>query len=182
MSSDPPFFHTAYIALGSNMGDRLHHLRAAIADLAQLGTVADVSSFYETGPVGNVLQPDFVNAVAELRTELQPEALMAELLRLERAHGRDRANSPPKGPRTIDLDLLSFEDVVLDTPGLTLPHPAMAERAFVLVPLAEIAPHWRHPWSGKPIAQLLAELPQDVKSKRPGGPKIRKMSLPVQST
>ena len=149
---------TAYIALGSNLGDREGTLRSAIAALRQLGSVDAISSFYETAPVGLVEQPDFLNAVIALRTALPPQELMAALLRIEQQHGRDRSVSVPKGPRTLDLDLLSYGDVVMETPALTLPHPSMAERRFVLAPLTEIAPQWRHPISGKSAATLLLEL------------------------
>lgn len=174
MAPAHPSLHIAYIALGSNLGDRAAHLRAAIASLANLGVVSTVSSFYETTPVGSGMQPDFVNAVVEMHTPLPPEALMTDLLRLEVLQGRDRTSSPPKGPRTLDLDLLSFDDLVMDTPLLTLPHPAMEQRAFVLIPLAEIAPQWRHSVSGKPVARLLAELAQDGHSQPP---KVRKMAV-----
>lgn len=149
---------TAYIALGSNLGDRERTLRSAITALRQLGSVDAVSSFYETAPVGIVEQPDFLNAVVALRTLLPPQELMAALLRIEQQHGRDRSASLAKGPRTLDLDLLSYGDSVTETPTLTLPHPSLAERRFVLAPLTEIAPHWRHPVSGKTAAALLSEL------------------------
>jgi 2-amino-4-hydroxy-6-hydroxymethyldihydropteridine diphosphokinase len=149
---------TAYIALGANLGDRERTLHSAIASLRQLGSVAAVSSFYETAPVGMVEQPDFLNAVVALRTALPPQQLMVVLLRIEQQHGRDRSASVPKGPRTLDLDLLSYGDVMMETPTLTLPHPSLAERRFVLVPLTEIAPQWRHPVSGKTAADLLAEI------------------------
>ena len=174
--------HIAYIALGSNLGDRAAHLRAAIAGLAKLGVVSRASSFYETAPVGSVTQPDFVNAVVELQTPLQPETLMMDLLRLEVLQGRDRARSPPKGPRTLDLDLLSFDDLVMDTPLLTLPHPAIGQRAFVLVPLAEIAPQWTHPLSGKTVAQLIADLSQELNSGQGIVRKMEEARLPMQFT
>jgi len=93
-----------------------------------------------------------------LRTALPPQQLMATLLRIEQQHGRDRSASVPKGPRTLDLDLLSYGDVVMETPTPTLPHPSLVERRFVLVPLTEIAPQWRHPISGKTASDLLAEI------------------------
>jgi 2-amino-4-hydroxy-6-hydroxymethyldihydropteridine diphosphokinase len=148
----------AYIALGSNLGDREGTLRSAIAALREFGSVEAISSFYETAPIGITEQPNFLNAVVALRTALPPEELMAALLRIEQQHGRDRSASVPKGPRTLDLDLLSYGDNVMETPTLTLPHPSLAERRFVLAPLAEIAPQWRHPVSGKTAAALLSEL------------------------
>ena len=151
---------SAYIALGSNLGDREGTLRSAVDALRQLGSVDAISSFYETAPVGLVEQPDFLNAVIALRTALPPQELMAALLRIEQQHGRDRSVSVPKGPRTLDLDLLSYGDVVMETPTLTLPHPSLAERRFVLVPLTEFAPQWRHPVNGKTAAILLSELSQ----------------------
>jgi 2-amino-4-hydroxy-6-hydroxymethyldihydropteridine diphosphokinase len=150
----------AYIALGSNLGDRERTLRSAIASLRELGSVEAISSFYETAPVGLVEQPDFLNAVVALRTALPSQGLMAALLRIEQQHGRDRSSSVPKGPRTLDLDLLSFGDAVVETPTLTLPHPSLAKRRFVLVPLMEVAPQWRHPVTGKTAAILLSELSQ----------------------
>ncbi len=148
----------AYIALGSNLGYREGTLRSAIAALREFGSVEAISSFYETAPIGITEQPNFLNAVVALRTALPPEELMAALLRIEQQHGRDRSASVPKGPRTLDLDLLSYGDNVMETPTLTLPHPSLAERRFVLAPLAEIAPQWRHPVSGKTAAALLSEL------------------------
>ncbi|MHB1958552.1 MAG: 2-amino-4-hydroxy-6-hydroxymethyldihydropteridine diphosphokinase [Acidobacteriaceae bacterium] len=168
----------AYIALGSNLGDRERTLRSAIAALRHLGTVEAASSFYETAPVGLVAQPDFLNAVVALRTELPPEELMAALLRIEQQHGRDRSASVPKGPRTLDLDLLSYADVTMETPTLTLPHPSLAERRFVLAPLKEIAPQWRHPVSGKTATELLAALPPAAEESRPS---VRKMATPKPS-
>jgi 2-amino-4-hydroxy-6-hydroxymethyldihydropteridine diphosphokinase len=152
----------AAIALGSNLasvwGDRAANLREAIARVMMLGEVRGVSSFYDTEPVGTAEQPNFLNGAMLLETGLEPLELMRALLGIERAMGRDRASAPAKGPRIIDLDLLLMDDVVLHSGELTLPHPAMAERRFVLEPLAEIAPAMVDPLSGRTVARLLARL------------------------
>jgi len=158
MTTQLPQLATAYIALGSNIGDREEHLRSAITALNQIGNVTEISSFYETEPVGAIPQPDFLNAAVQLQTQQKPEELLSALLRIEQQHGRDRTASPPKGPRKLDLDFLSYDGIVLETPTLTLPHPALEQRRFVLAPLAEIAPEWQHPVSGKTSTQLLKEL------------------------
>jgi len=152
----------AAIALGSNLaspaGDRAANLHEAVKRVGGLGQVCAVSSFYSTAPVGFIDQPDFLNAALLLETELEPLELMRALLAIERAMGRDRTTAVVKGPRILDLDLLLMEDVVLATPELTLPHPAMAERRFVLEPLAEIGPAMVDPLSGHTVAQMLATL------------------------
>ncbi len=153
----------AYLSLGSNIGDRAHQLRAAIARLAEIGRVVAVSSFYETEPVELTDQPWFLNCAVALETAANAEQLMAALLHIEQDMGRQRTQK--NGPRTIDIDILLFGDLVTNSPALTVPHPAMHQRRFVLEPLAEIAPHARHPVLKKTVGELLAELPsgQDVR-------------------
>lgn len=149
----------AAIALGSNLpssfGDRAANLQEALRRLESLGHVLAVSSFHDTDPVGYEAQPRFLNAAALLETELLPLDLLRELLAIEHAMGRDRLTAPPKGPRVIDLDLLLCGEAILTTPELTLPHPAMHERRFVLAPLSEIAPEMQHPVLHRSIASLL---------------------------
>jgi 2-amino-4-hydroxy-6-hydroxymethyldihydropteridine diphosphokinase len=148
---------TAYLSLGSNLGNREEWLREAIHRLEKLGRVSAVSSFYETEPVEFTAQPWFLNCVVVLSSELAAAELLDGLLAMERAMGRRRDQS--KGPRTIDLDLLLYGSLVLDEPGLTLPHPALHARRFVLEPLAEIAPGAVHPLLKKTARELLDELP-----------------------
>jgi 2-amino-4-hydroxy-6-hydroxymethyldihydropteridine diphosphokinase len=145
----------AAIALGSNLGNREQNLYEAIGRVADLGTVAGVSTFYDTEPVGYLDQPRFLNGALLLETGLEPLALLRHLLAIELAMGRDRISVAPKGPRVIDLDLIFYADLVLQTAELTLPHPAMHERAFVLAPFAELAPDWCHPGLGKTVRELL---------------------------
>jgi 2-amino-4-hydroxy-6-hydroxymethyldihydropteridine diphosphokinase len=149
----------AFIAIGSNLGDREATIRAALAELdsAEGVEVVAVSSLEETDPVGYVEQPRFLNGAAELRTELGPRALLELLLAVEARHGRDRSASPPQGPRTLDLDLLLYDAERLAEPGLQVPHPRLHERLFVLRPLAELDPALEVPGKG-PIQGLLAGL------------------------
>jgi len=144
----------AYIALGANIGDPASTLRAAFGALANLpdSRLVRCSSLYRTAPVGIVDQPEFVNAVCLLETTMEPQALLAELLNIEFRFGRQRGEK--NGPRTLDLDLLLYDDRRLEFPELTLPHPRLHLRAFVLQPLAEIAPALRLPGRG-PIAAWL---------------------------
>ena len=151
----------AYIALGSNLEQPQRQLQAGLDALARLPDTQLIaqSSFYRSAPVGYVNQPDFVNAVAALRTSLEPRALLDALLAIEREHGRER--DFPNAPRTLDLDIALYGERVIIEPGLTVPHPRMQQRAFVMVPLAEIAPDARVPGLGR-VRDLLAGV--DVKS------------------
>lgn len=147
----------AYIALGSNLGDKEKNLRRALLLLTQQGVeIVRVSSFLSTEPYGVTDQPQFLNAVACVRTSLAPLALLDVLLATELAMGRVRLRH--WGERNIDLDLLLYEDVVLDLPRLHLPHPDMQNRDFVLLPLAEIAPELKHPTLQKTIWELKKDL------------------------
>ena len=149
---------TVYLSLGTNLGDRAANLRAAIAAFAKLGEVRAVSSFYETEPVEMARQPWFLNCAVELETELMPRQLLAALLDIERNMGRQRRRLP-KGPRIIDIDILLFGNSIVETRGLTIPHPAMHERRFVLEPLAEIAPEARHPALKKSVSEVKNAMP-----------------------
>jgi 2-amino-4-hydroxy-6-hydroxymethyldihydropteridine diphosphokinase len=146
-----------YLSLGSNVGERELHLREAITRLGTAGHIIAVSSFYETEPVEFTEQAWFLNCAVGLETSQSPLELMKTALQIERELGRVRDQK--KGPRTIDIDILLFGDTVIDSPELTIPHPAMQQRRFVLEPLAEIAPEARHPVLKKTVRELLEELP-----------------------
>lgn len=148
----------AYLSLGSNVGDRAAYLRDAIARLQSAGHVVAVSSFYETEPVEFTQQPWFLNCAVALETAKMPKQLLSALLRIERQMGRRRIQK--KGPRTIDIDILLFGNAAMDSAQLTIPHPAMHERRFVLEPLAEIAPEARHPVLSKTIREMCNALPK----------------------
>jgi 2-amino-4-hydroxy-6-hydroxymethyldihydropteridine diphosphokinase len=153
---------TAYIGMGANLaswaGEPEATLAAAELRIESMGRVVCRSSLYSTEPVGFAGQPRFINAVLALETELEPRDLLNALLALELEFGRDRAEGFANGPRTLDLDILLFGDLTISEPGLEIPHPRLAERAFVLIPLNEIAPYAIDPVSGKTVSQLLQSL------------------------
>jgi 2-amino-4-hydroxy-6-hydroxymethyldihydropteridine diphosphokinase len=146
-----------YLSLGSNLGDTAANLNAAIAGLRTLGDVVAVSSFYETEPVELTAQPWFLNCAIKLNTEKMPKQLMSGILDLEQDMGRRRQQK--KGPRIIDIDILLFGSSIIETKGLTIPHPAMHQRRFVLEPLAEISPEVRHPVFKRTVRELRDALP-----------------------
>ncbi|HET8824116.1 MAG TPA: 2-amino-4-hydroxy-6-hydroxymethyldihydropteridine diphosphokinase [Terriglobales bacterium] len=146
-----------YLSLGSNLDERAANLRIALEKLADLGTVKAVSAFYETEPVGLAAQPWFLNCAAKLDTEKMPRQLITGILNLEQEMGRQLKLK--NGPRIIDIDILLFGTSVIETAGLTVPHPRMHERRFVLEPLAEIAPEVRHPVFKRTIRELRDALP-----------------------
>ena len=149
----------AFVGLGSNLGDREGTLRAAVGRLRSMAAtrVVRVSSLRNTEPVGYVDQPRFLNGAVELETELPARELLDVLLELERGFGRDRSASPPRGPRTLDLDLLLYGGEEIAEPGLEVPHPRLHERRFVLEPLAELDPDLEVPGKG-PVQTLLSRL------------------------
>lgn len=153
--------HTVYIALGTNLGQRLANLRAAIEALTPDVRVLAESHVYETPPWGYEDQPAFLNMVVKAGTDLEPEALLKYLKQLEVELGREQ--NFRWGPRLIDLDILFYDDLILDTPPLVIPHPRLHERAFVLVPLADVAPDLLHPVFQRSVSDLLAEInPQGI--------------------
>ena len=152
--------HPAAIALGSNLGDRRATIAAALRAIEALPRthITRVSDLFETDPVGPGAQGKYLNAAALLTTSLPPRELLDHLLAIERSLGRTRTPHEQWGPRTIDLDLLLYADLILNEPSLTLPHPRMHQRRFVLEPLAQIAPDLTHPILHKPISDLLLSL------------------------
>lgn len=148
-----------YLGLGSNLGERGQNLREALRLLGNDVGIEAVSSFYETDPVGYLDQPDFVNAVCYGNTDLDPREMLDLAMSIESQMGRQP--SFPNGPRLIDIDILAYGGLVLCTPELTIPHPRLAERAFVLAPLAEIAPDWVHPVLGKTARELASAIGYD---------------------
>ena len=150
--------HQVYIGFGSNLGNRLNNCRNAIGALGALPlcSLLKTSSFYETSPVGLVEQPAFINGVVLLETSEDAHWLFRQMLEIENIYGRIRTLK--WGPRSIDLDLLFFDDQIINSPELSVPHPFLHERRFVLEPLNEVAPSLRHPSLGKRVADLLHDL------------------------
>ena len=157
--------HTVYLSAGTNLGDREANLQEAIASLNSHGAVVrKVSSIYETEPVGFRSQPWFLNMALELATDLSPLELIDICQEVEQVHGRLRTFA--NAPRSLDLDILLYDDLVVDTSRLTIPHPRMTQRRFVLVPLAELAPDVLHPILGESISSLLAVCPDTSQVRR----------------
>lgn len=148
--------HIVYLALGSNMGNRLSNLKAAVLNLTPQMTVKQKSSVYETPPWGFIEQDAFLNQVVKVTTYLEPEPLLRHLKRMETALGR--VPNFQNGPRVIDIDILFFDIMIINTPPLVVPHPRLHERAFVLVPLAEIEPDFVHPILQRPINKILEDV------------------------
>ncbi|MBI4761945.1 MAG: 2-amino-4-hydroxy-6-hydroxymethyldihydropteridine diphosphokinase [Chloroflexota bacterium] len=146
--------HTVYLSLGSNLGDRAANLRQAVALLPPQMTVRAKSNIYETPPWGYTEQEAFLNQAVRAETYLEPEPLLKHIKRLEAALGRTETFR--YGPRLIDIDILFYDNLILNTPLLTIPHPHLHERGFVLVPLMDIAPDHVHPLSGKSVREMLA--------------------------
>jgi 2-amino-4-hydroxy-6-hydroxymethyldihydropteridine diphosphokinase len=155
----------SYIGMGGNLaswaGEPQETLAAAVRRLDSLGRVLDRSSLYSTEPVGFTAQPRFMNAIVSLETDLEPAPLLSGLMAIEREFDRDRSAGIANGPRTLDLDILLMDDLEISQPDIEIPHPRLAERAFVLIPLCEIAPELVIPRQGRTAAQLLASLLRD---------------------
>jgi 2-amino-4-hydroxy-6-hydroxymethyldihydropteridine diphosphokinase len=164
-ASDRPVL--AYLSIGSNVGNREPRMREALERLDSAGRVVAVSSFYETEPVEFTEQPWFLNCAAALETSLSPPQLMASILRIEQEMGRRRLQK--KGPRSIDIDILLFGNLIVSSADLTIPHPSMPQRRFVLEPLAELAPQALHPSLNKTILELRDALPPGQTVRRTPG-------------
>lgn len=145
-----------FIGIGSNLGERKSYIRLALEKISSLGKNLCYSHVYRTKPYGETAQPDFLNMVVKMETDLSPETLLEHLLSIETELGRKRTKK--WGPRTIDLDILFYDNLILTTPKLTIPHPDLQNRAFVLKPLMDIDPSFVHPILGKTIAELWENL------------------------
>ena len=157
---------TVYLGLGSNMGDRQQNLERAILLLKQRMRIEEVSSIYDTEPMGKIEQPRFLNMACRAYTRLSPPDLLALLKGVEKKMGRTGKSG---APRPIDIDILLYGNQIIETSELTIPHPRMAERYFVLEPLAEIAPEVAHPVSGKTVKEMLKELKEGKQGTLPMG-------------
>ena len=155
-----PELAIVYLGLGSNIGDRQENLNKALEYLSQRLRLAEVSSVYDTEPVGNPTQPRFLNMVCQVKTMLKPKDLLVLAKGIERKMGR--LPGSPNSPRIIDIDILFYGDEVIKMPELVIPHPRLTHRAFILVPMAEIAPDLVHPVNKKTIKELLKEAKQGV--------------------
>lgn len=151
-----PAEHIVFLSLGSNTGNRLYHLRKATEAIGEIACVMKISSVYETSPVGPIPQNHFLNAAMKIQTTLAPQDLMLHLMQIEESHGRKREIK--WGPRNIDIDILFYDDRILNAAGLVIPHPHYADRKFVIEPLYEIAPQWRCPVRNKTIAEIRRSL------------------------
>ncbi len=159
----------AFLSLGSNIGDRTANIMTAFDRLREIGEIVGISSIYETEPVEFTAQPWFLNCVAKLDTEKMPKQLLTAILKIEQSMGRRRQQK--KGPRIIDIDILLFGNSTIEAEGLTIPHPSLHERRFVLEPLVEIESGLRHPILKRTVRELLAELP--------AGQAVRKIQAPL---
>jgi len=148
--------HKVYLALGSNLGDRNQNLLQALSKLATRMAVTNCSGIYDTAPVGNTRQPRFLNMVCSGETRLTPPELLAFVKDIEIKMGRK--TGPVNSPRPIDIDILFFDNLVMNTPELVIPHPRLTERVFVLLPLSDIAPDFKHPSTGNNILTMLRKL------------------------
>lgn len=150
--------HVVYLGLGSNLGERARNLENCLVRIAELASIEKKSDIYETKPWGLKSQPNFLNQVVKARTEFAPLELLSALKKIERSMGRKK--SVQYGPRVIDVDILFYDNLIMQTEPLTIPHPLLTQRAFVLVPLNEIAPDYLHPVEGKKIQELSKRIDQ----------------------
>jgi 2-amino-4-hydroxy-6-hydroxymethyldihydropteridine diphosphokinase len=147
---------TVYLGLGTNLGNKKHNLTQALELISQHAEIEDLSSIYETEPEGFTQQPHFLNAVCRITTELNPESLLDLIKKIEYDMGRKPGFS--NAPRLIDIDILLYNDMIINSQKLTVPHPRLSQRAFVLIPLSEIAPELKNPENGVSISQLVKNL------------------------